>query len=98
MPVAPGASVAPTAPNARGLTELEERVASGAGGVIVASVPATSEMKHALLAHVARCVRAKGQLAIVARAHAGIPMWRAMASRLSQGRIECTPAKCAEQI
>ena len=37
-------------------------------------------------------------MAIVARPHAGAPLWQEVASRLTIARLPCSPSRCAEQI
>ena len=64
--------------------------------MLVARAP--HDVAEALLAHAARRARSAGRLAILARAHAGAPLWQEVAARLSLPRIACDPVKCAEQI
>ena len=63
-----------------------------------ASARASDAGVLALLGHSARRVRGAGRTAIVARAHAGAPLWQEVASRLTIARVPCSPARCAEQI
>ncbi len=85
----------------RAFVDLDERLArlasdAAAGGVLVARTP--GEVTDAVLAHVARRVRASGRVAIEGRAGETTPLWRDVASRLSVGRLPCDPARCADQI
>jgi tetratricopeptide (TPR) repeat protein len=91
-----GLGSAGAAARTRALAELDERIASGGSGVVLARVERSIE--GAILTHVARRVRASGRSPLVARAHDGAPLWREVASRLSQGQVDCDPARCAEQI
>ena len=88
--------LASASPSLRTLTELDERLAIGSPGVVV--VRAAAESVEALLAHAARRLRSVGRTAIVARAHAGAPLWHEVAARLRVGRLPNEPLACAATI
>ena len=70
-----------------------------AGGVIVVRAPSCAV--DALLAHVARRVRAAGQVAVLVRQsnpRVGAPIWQEVASRLALARVDCDPVRAAELI
>ncbi len=78
------------------LSELDERLAAGLPGVLLARAP--RGVTEALLAHAARRAKGAGRLAVIARAHEGVPLWQEVAFRLGAPRLACSPARCAEQI
>ncbi|MGO8996939.1 MAG: sigma 54-interacting transcriptional regulator [Polyangiaceae bacterium] len=97
--------LASAAPAPRTLSDLDERLVSGRLEVLVARAP--HGIVDALLAHAARSAkRAKvpsgqpgqARLTIVARAHAGAPLWQEVALRLAIPHLALEPAACAEQI
>jgi transcriptional regulator with GAF, ATPase, and Fis domain/tetratricopeptide (TPR) repeat protein len=97
MPSAPSAGpFASSPPSPRTLSDLDERLAAGTPGILIAR--AQDRVVDALLAHAARRGQGGGRIAIVARAHAGAPLWQEVASRLGVPRIPCNPSRCAEQI
>ena len=81
----------------RGFVEVDDRVASGAGGVAIVRAP-SREAADALGAHVARRARAAGRCAIEAKSARGAPLWREVASRLGVGVLPGDPTDAAEAI
>jgi tetratricopeptide (TPR) repeat protein len=82
---------------ARAFAELDERVASGAPGVVLVRAP-SREAAHSAGAHVARRLTASGLLPLEARKRAGAPLWREVASLLGVASVPSEPGKCAEEI
>jgi transcriptional regulator with GAF, ATPase, and Fis domain/tetratricopeptide (TPR) repeat protein len=81
----------------RGFVELDDRVATGTGGVVVVRAP-SPEAASAMGSHMARRARAAGLCAIEARSALGAPLWREVASRLGVGMLAGDPADAAEAI
>ena len=73
---------------------LDERVASGHGGVLLVHV-VDDRTIEALRAHLVR--RARASCSLVISAH-GDPVWREVATRLGIAKVECTPSSCAAQL
>ncbi len=73
---------------------LDERVASGHGGVLLVHV-VDDRTIDALRAHLVR--RARASCSLVISAH-GDPVWREVATRLGIAKVECTPSSCAAQL
>ena len=73
---------------------LDERVASGHGGVLLVHV-VDDRTIEALRAHLVR--RARASCSLVISAH-GDPVWREVATRLGIAKIDCTPSSCAAQL
>ncbi len=73
---------------------LDERVASGHGGVLLVHV-VDDRTIEALRAHLVRRARASCSLVISAN---GNPVWREVATRLGIAKVECTPSACAAQL
>jgi transcriptional regulator with GAF, ATPase, and Fis domain/tetratricopeptide (TPR) repeat protein len=90
----PGATPA-VAP--QGFIELDDRVATGAGGVVVVRA-CSRESAEAMGAHLARRARGAGFCAVEARAALGAPLWREVASRLGVGALGGDPTAAAEAI
>jgi transcriptional regulator with GAF, ATPase, and Fis domain/tetratricopeptide (TPR) repeat protein len=82
---------------ARGFIELDDRVASAIGGVVVVRAP-SREAADAMGAHVARRARAGGLCAIEAKSSLGAPLWREVALRLGVGALAGDPTDAAEAI
>jgi transcriptional regulator with GAF, ATPase, and Fis domain/tetratricopeptide (TPR) repeat protein len=90
------AAAAPTVA-ARGFVELDDRIASTIGGVMVVRAP-SRDAANAVGAHVARRARAAGLHVIEARAWRGTPLWREVASRLGIGVLASDPCEAAEAV
>ncbi len=73
---------------------LDERVASGLGGVLLVHV-VDDHTIEALRAHLVRRARSSCSLVISAR---GNPVWREVSARLGVAKIECSPAQSAAQL
>ena len=73
---------------------LDERVASGHGGVLLVHV-VDDRTIEALRAHLVR--RARASCSLVISVH-GDPVWREVATRLGIAKVECTPSSCAAQL
>jgi transcriptional regulator with GAF, ATPase, and Fis domain/tetratricopeptide (TPR) repeat protein len=73
---------------------LDERVASGHGGVLLVHV-VDDRTIDALRAHLVRRARASCSLVISAY---GNPVWREVATRLGIAKVDCTPSSCAAQL
>jgi transcriptional regulator with GAF, ATPase, and Fis domain len=93
--LAPVFASAPSFGPVRGFAELDERIASGAAGVVV--VRATRDVAAAVLAHLGRRLEAVGLGALVASARAGAPLFRDAALRLGVEPGD-DPATCAERL
>ncbi len=78
------------------LAELDERLATVLGGVLVVQAP--REANEALIAHLGRRLRSLGHTTILARAQAGAPLWHEVAARLLLGRLPNEPMACANAI
>jgi DNA-binding NtrC family response regulator/tetratricopeptide (TPR) repeat protein len=89
--------VATSTAGPRGFIELDDRVATGAGGFVVVRA-SSREAAAAMGAHVARRARAAGFYAIEARSALGAPLWREVASRLGVGALAGDPSDAAEAI
>jgi transcriptional regulator with GAF, ATPase, and Fis domain/tetratricopeptide (TPR) repeat protein len=89
--------VATSTAGPRGFIELDDRVATGAGGFVVVRA-SSREAAAAMGAHVARRARAAGFYAIEARSALGAPLWREVASRLGVGALAGDPGDAAEAI
>ena len=97
-PLSAPLSAAPDATrSSSGFAELDERVVSGPTGVLLVRAPSRRAAKAAG-AHVGRRVIALGASALHARARAGAPLWREVATMLGLGQLACDPVKCAEEI
>jgi len=73
---------------------LDERVASGHGGVLLVHV-VDDRTIEALRAHLVRRARSSCSLVISAR---GNPVWREVSARLGIAKVECAPAQFAAQL
>src|SRR5579859_1496319 len=81
----------------RGFLELDDRVANGGAGAILARAP-SRDAALAIAAHVVRRVEANGQVGILAFARDGAPLWTEFAALLGASTLSCVPARCAEEI
>jgi transcriptional regulator with GAF, ATPase, and Fis domain len=97
LPLPRAQAAAAPATRAQGFVDLDERVASGATGLVIVRTP-SREVADALSAHLARRASATGCLAIEARARAGAPLWREVALRLGIGDLPGHPEAAADAI
>jgi transcriptional regulator with GAF, ATPase, and Fis domain/Tfp pilus assembly protein PilF len=99
---------APNLGDVRALTEaaapfdfaaLDERVASGHGGVLLVHV-VDDRTTEALRAHLVRRARTSCSLVVSARgpSHNADAAWREVSERLGVGSVECSPNACAAQL
>jgi tetratricopeptide (TPR) repeat protein len=82
---------------ARDFAALDERVASGEGGILLVHV-VDDRTIEALRAHLVRRVRSSCSLVVSSRARHGDAVWREVAARLGVSDVDCSPAQCAAQI
>ena len=87
----------PSSSQSRSFVELDDRVASGQGGIAIVLSP-SQETADAIAAHVARRARAAGIIAMEPRARSGTPLWREVASRLGIRRQGSDPFEAASTI
>jgi hypothetical protein len=84
------------APQESGFLRLDDRVASGVPGMLLARV--ASDAAQALASHLVRRVRAQGGVGIVARAGASAPALRDAALGLGVDTTDLDPARFAAQL
>ncbi len=89
----PGGSMAP---QESGFLRLDERVASGVPGMVLARV--ASDTEQALAAHLVRRVRTQGGVGILARGGASAPALRDAAIGLGVDANDLDPARFAAQL
>jgi transcriptional regulator with GAF, ATPase, and Fis domain len=86
-----------TPPPARSFADLDERVVTGAAGVLLVRTP-SREVARSIAAHVARRVRAAGGGVVHAQARDGAPLWSEVAAQLGLAHAPCDPARCALEV
>jgi transcriptional regulator with GAF, ATPase, and Fis domain/tetratricopeptide (TPR) repeat protein len=96
-PVLGDALGAAEASSNRDFAALDERVASGDGGVLLVHV-VDDRTIEALRAHLVRRVRTSCSLVVSSRRSGGDAVWREVAARLGVSDVECAPVQCAAQL